>query len=141
MQHPPAEKSFKSRFRQVFALADGCEPDPRFTLANERTFLAWIRTALALLASGIALDALPLELLAGRPQTLLSYALTGMALLVSVNATLLWLNVERALLTEHALRAVIDSLRPILHHGPRCSKYSVLPGCAVNEPQQVNRRI
>lgn len=26
-------------------------PDPRFSLANERTFLAWIRTALALLAA------------------------------------------------------------------------------------------
>ena len=26
----------------------GTEPDPRFTLANERTFLAWIRTSLAL---------------------------------------------------------------------------------------------
>ena len=31
------------------------EPDYRFTLANERTFLAWIRTALALIAGGIAL--------------------------------------------------------------------------------------
>lgn len=30
------------------------EPDHRFTLANERTFLAWIRTALALIAGGIA---------------------------------------------------------------------------------------
>lgn len=29
------------------------EPDYRFTLANERTFLAWIRTALALLAAGV----------------------------------------------------------------------------------------
>jgi putative membrane protein len=28
--------------------------DYRFTLANERTFLSWIRTALALLAGGIA---------------------------------------------------------------------------------------
>ena len=28
----------------------GAEPDPRFSFANERTFLAWIRTALALLA-------------------------------------------------------------------------------------------
>ena len=35
---------------------DGTEPDPRFTFANERTFLAWIRTALALLAAGISLD-------------------------------------------------------------------------------------
>lgn len=32
----------------------GEEPDPRFTLANERTFLAWIRTALALMAAGLA---------------------------------------------------------------------------------------
>jgi putative membrane protein len=33
------------------------EPDYRFTLANERTYLAWIRTALALIAGGIALKA------------------------------------------------------------------------------------
>ena len=36
-------------------LAGGDEPDPRFTLANERTFLAWVRTALALLAGMVAL--------------------------------------------------------------------------------------
>lgn len=34
---------------------EGAEPDYRFTLANERTFLAWIRTALALLAGGVLL--------------------------------------------------------------------------------------
>ena len=34
----------------------GDEPDYRFTLANERTFLAWIRTALAILAAGVLLD-------------------------------------------------------------------------------------
>jgi len=31
------------------------EPDPRFTLANERTFLSWSRTALALVAAGLAI--------------------------------------------------------------------------------------
>jgi|HubBroStandDraft_1064217.scaffolds.fasta_scaffold828292_1 putative membrane protein len=31
------------------------EPDPRFTLANERTFLAWSRTALALVAAGLGI--------------------------------------------------------------------------------------
>ncbi len=31
------------------------EPDYRFTLANERTFLAWMRTALALLAAAVAI--------------------------------------------------------------------------------------
>jgi putative membrane protein len=34
---------------------EGDEPDARFTLANERTFLAWIRTSLALLAGAVAI--------------------------------------------------------------------------------------
>ena len=36
----------------------GTEPDPRFTFANERTFLAWIRTALALIVAGVAVRAI-----------------------------------------------------------------------------------
>ena len=32
----------------------GSDPDARFTFANERTFLAWNRTALALIAAGLA---------------------------------------------------------------------------------------
>ena len=39
------------KWRQV-----GDDPDYRFSLANERTFLAWIRTALALLAGGVLLE-------------------------------------------------------------------------------------
>jgi putative membrane protein len=35
------------------AADDGTEPDPRFTFANERTFLAWSRTALALVVAGL----------------------------------------------------------------------------------------
>jgi putative membrane protein len=35
---------------------EGEVPDYRFTLANERTMLAWIRTSLALLAGGIAIS-------------------------------------------------------------------------------------
>jgi putative membrane protein len=41
--------SWRSRPHQV-----GSPPDPRFSLANERTFLAWNRTALALIAGGLA---------------------------------------------------------------------------------------
>ena len=37
---------------------EGAEPDPRFTFANERTFLAWLRTALALVVAGVAVDVL-----------------------------------------------------------------------------------
>jgi len=33
---------------------DGSEPDARFTFANTRTFLAWHRTALALVVAGLA---------------------------------------------------------------------------------------
>lgn len=32
----------------------GTTPDYRFSLANERTFLAWVRTALAMVAGGLA---------------------------------------------------------------------------------------
>ena len=46
--------------RSVYGV--GSEPDPRFTFANERTFLAWIRTSLALLACGIALEAVALPM-------------------------------------------------------------------------------
>lgn len=34
---------------------DGKDPDYRFSLANERTFLAWVRTGLAILAGAILL--------------------------------------------------------------------------------------
>ena len=36
----------------------GSDPDYRFTLANERTFLAWLRTGLALVAGAVALASL-----------------------------------------------------------------------------------
>ncbi len=35
--------------------ADESEPDARFTFANERTFLAWTRTALAFIVAGLAI--------------------------------------------------------------------------------------
>ena len=38
---------------------EGSEPDYRFSLANERTFLAWIRTSLALLAGAAAVAFVP----------------------------------------------------------------------------------
>jgi putative membrane protein len=33
---------------------EGIEPDYRFTLANERTFLAWVLPALAVFVGGVA---------------------------------------------------------------------------------------
>ena len=36
----------------------GANPDPRFSLANERTFLAWIRTAVGVLACSVAVGSI-----------------------------------------------------------------------------------
>ncbi|MFH9267535.1 MULTISPECIES: YidH family protein [unclassified Streptomyces] len=44
---------------------EGNTPDYRFSLANERTFLAWIRTALALIGGGFAVDQFLPELVWG----------------------------------------------------------------------------
>lgn len=41
------------RPRSVYGV--GSDPDVRFSLANERTALAWVRTALGLVAGGVAL--------------------------------------------------------------------------------------
>lgn len=78
----------------VFAV--GSEPDARFSLANERTFLAWIRTALAFLAGGVALEALGLGIHPGFRLTA-SLLLLLAGLLTPVEAWLGWMRTERAL--------------------------------------------
>ncbi|ADG74079.1 protein of unknown function DUF202 [Cellulomonas flavigena DSM 20109] len=55
---PPPHAPDRRFPRWVYGV--GTEPDARFSLANERTFLAWARTGLALLAGGVALEALDL---------------------------------------------------------------------------------
>lgn len=39
----------------------GREPDPLYSLANERTYLSWLRLAVTLLAGAVAIDRLFLE--------------------------------------------------------------------------------
>lgn len=48
--------SAQRRPHWVYGVGD--EPDPRFSMANERTALAWVRTALATVAGGVGLDSL-----------------------------------------------------------------------------------
>lgn len=74
----------------------GSEPDPRFTLANERTFLAWIRTSLALLAAGVALEALKLPVQPGfRLAAAIIFTVLGLA--AAVQAWIGWMRTESSL--------------------------------------------
>lgn len=76
--------------------ARGTEPDPRFTLANERTFLAWVSTGLALLSVGVAFDSLALDL---HPDFRLAASIVLIlgGLGCSLQAWLGWARVETAL--------------------------------------------
>jgi putative membrane protein len=74
----------------------GTEPDPRFTLANERTFLAWIRTALALIAAGVALEALNLPIQPALRRTA-ALILLFLGVIVPLLSWVSWGAAERAL--------------------------------------------
>ena len=83
----------------------GEEPDPRFSLANERTSLAWMRTALALVGGGVAI--VSLSDLASLPRWT---ALIGAGACVgggalAVRALSAWARVERALRLRQPLPA------------------------------------
>lgn len=87
----------KGRARGPRWYEEGEEPDYRFTLANERTFLAWLRTALALVAGAIALTQLV-------PEFSIAGLRTGLAVLLAVTGTSLaafayrrWALVQRAM--------------------------------------------
>jgi len=82
----------------------GEEPDPRFSLANERTFLAWVRTALAMFAGGIALHALAVPS-TDWVRTLLVVALIGLGGLICVLSLVRWARVERAMRRHEPLPA------------------------------------
>lgn len=89
--------------------ARGSEPDPRFSLANERTFLAWVRTSLALLAAGVALEALQLPISPGfRLASAVVFVVLGV--LAAIQAWIGWMRTERAMRENRALPAPTSGL-------------------------------
>lgn len=93
-----AARDFRPR-----ALREGSEPDPRFTLANERTFLAWIRTSLGLTAAAVALEAFATDVFDPRVRAIVACILLVFAALFSLVALARWLGVERAMRARRPL--------------------------------------
>jgi putative membrane protein len=73
------------------------EPDYRFTMANERTFLAWQRTALGLLAAAVALVQLVPEMTVPGARRLLGIGLVVLAILTSGMGLLRWQQADNAM--------------------------------------------
>ena len=95
--------SSQRRPSAVYSVGD--EPDVRFSLANERTALAWVRTALALIAGGVTLTTV-----AGlTPFPLVIYGLSLVACiaggLLALVALISWRRNERALRMNQPLPA------------------------------------
>lgn len=107
---PDARSRLTSRI-----LRGGTEPDPRFTLANERTFLAWIRTSLALLAGGVAVEAFMADLLGPELRKTIAVLLLVLALVIGGGSFFRWLNVERAMRSKTPLP--LPLIAPVLAIG------------------------
>jgi putative membrane protein len=76
---------------------DEREPDVRFSFANERTFLAWIRTALGLVTAGLAVTQLlpPFDFPGGR--RLIGLPLIALGVAIAVMSLRNWHANEQAM--------------------------------------------
>lgn len=79
------------------------EPDARFTFANERTFLAWNRTALALIATGVAATQLlpKFDIVFGR--RILGLPLIALGAVLAFTSYRFWQRNEQALRRQEPL--------------------------------------
>jgi inner membrane protein YidH len=87
------------------------EPDVRFSYANERTFLAWIRTSLGLVTAGLAITELlpPFRLAGGRK--LIGLPLIALGVVIALLSIRNWQGNERAMRAGRALpRSVLPQV-------------------------------
>jgi putative membrane protein len=75
----------------------GKEPDVRFSYANERTFLAWNRTALALIAAGLAVTTLLPKLDVDYGRRIIGVPLIALGAFVAWTSYRRWEDNERAM--------------------------------------------
>ena len=97
---PPVEREAKDRTSSGWIgtcrSEVGKEPDYRFTLANERTFLAYVRTALGFNVAGLAVD----QFIDGSPATRLALSVA----VIVLGAVVAGLGFHRWHQTELAMR-------------------------------------
>ena len=78
-------------------LSVGVDPDPRFSLANERTFLAWIRTSLGMIALGVGIATFVSTNAARGFSMLVAAILVVLGGILGTLSWFRWLNVERSM--------------------------------------------
>lgn len=81
----------------------GHDPDARFSMANERTFLAWIRTSLALLAGGVAVIQLVPNFSVPGGRHILGVALILLSIILAFSSYRHWALSEQAMRLGHPL--------------------------------------
>ncbi|MEI6361518.1 MAG: DUF202 domain-containing protein [Actinomycetes bacterium] len=96
-------------------LSAGTDPDPRFSLANERTFLAWIRTGLGLIALGVGVATFVSTQMARGVSILVAAGLVLLGGLTCAAAWFRWLRVERAMRQANGIPP--SRLAPVLAFG------------------------
>ena len=75
----------------------GRDPDPRFTLANERTFLAWTRTSLSFIAAGLAVTELLPDFATETQRRLLGLPLMFLGAVIALTSYRRWRVSEQAM--------------------------------------------
>ena len=81
---------------------EGREPDYRFSMANDRTFLAWNRTVLGLLAGAVAI----VQLVGGKASVvakIVAFVLVALAVLLTVSSYLGWQDRQRRMRLDQPL--------------------------------------
>ena len=91
--------------RPAWVFGVGEEPDPRFTLANERTVLAWVRTSLAFVATGMAAAVADEVVQTGRLLSVVAVTSVLVAAWLAVTSLLRWGRAERAMRLRRPLPA------------------------------------
>jgi len=95
----------RNQRRPRWVYGQGDDPDYSSSLANERTFLTWVRTALALLAAGVALDVVDLSISSGA-QKAIAMTLLVLAVVTALVAWARWGLVERSMRRREPMPAI-----------------------------------